>query len=160
MKTSSARPVGFAFALSRLAARATGCKPRRAEFSGLEAYGLGALVFAISYVFVGRALLSFVRPAAVYIITFLILPFAIWIAFLLLYYLNSLVAALLRRLGLYSAVTNNSFQHVVIMSLISLVAVYFLFEQPVWVKSLGIFWLGLLSLNLLSILIEKLVDET
>jgi hypothetical protein len=92
-------------------------------------------------------------------VVLLILPFAIWAAFLLLYYLNALVIALFRRLGLYSAVTNNTFQHAVIMALITLIAVEFLFEEPAWVKSLGVFWLGLFSLNLLSIPIEKLFDE-
>jgi hypothetical protein len=158
MKAADTRPLGHSFALSRLVVRPTGCKPRRAEFSGVEAYGLGLLVFGMSCVFVARALL-FVRPLLFYLMALLILPFAIWIAFLLLYYLNSLVVGLLRRLGFYSAVTNNLFQHVVIMSLISLVAFQFLFEEPVWVKSLGIFWLGLLSLNLLSILIERFLDE-
>jgi hypothetical protein len=158
MKGAGTRPLGYAFALSRLVARSTGRKPRRAEFSGLEAYGLGLLVFGMSCVFVARSLL-FVRPTVFYLMVLLILPFAIWIGFLLLYYLNSLVVALLRRLGFYSAVTNNPFQHIVIMSLISLVAFQFLLEEPVWVKSLGVFWLGVLSLNLLSILIEKFLDE-
>jgi len=159
MKATDTDPLGFAFALSRVVARCAGRKPRRAEFSGAEAYGLGLLVFGISCVFVARALLLFVRPMAVYLMVLLILPIASWIAFLLLYYLNSLVIAILRRLRLYSAVTNNPFQHVVIMLLISLIALSFLFEEPVWVKPLGIFWLGLLSFNLISILIEKLLDE-
>jgi len=159
MKEAGRCAVGYAFALSRLAARSTGRKPRRAEFSGAEAYGLSLLIFGICCVFVARALLPFVRPMAFYLMVLIILPFAIWIAFLLLYYLNSLAIALLRRVGWYNALTNNPFQHVVIMSLISLIAFYFLFEEPAWVKSLGIFWLGLLSLNLLSILIEKFLDE-
>ena len=54
----------------------------------------------------------------------LLLPFAVWVAFLLLYYVNSLMAAVLRRLGLYSAMTNNPFQHFVIMSLTTLIALY------------------------------------
>ena len=159
MKMAATRPVGYAFALPRLLARLTGRKVRRAEFSGAEACGVGILVFGISCVFVARALLSIVRPLALYLAVLFILPFAIWIAFLFLYYLNSLVIALLRRLGFYSAVTNNPFQHIVIISLTSLIAFHFLGEERVWVKSLGAFWLGLLSLNLVSILVEKFLDE-
>ena len=159
MKAASTLPVGYAFALPRLLARCRGRKPRRAEFSAAEAYGLGLLVYALSCVFVARTLLLFVRPAAVYGMLLLIVPFAIWIVSLLLYYFNSLVIALFRRLGLYSAATNNPFQHVVIMSLISLIALHFVFEDPVWVRSLGFFWLGLVSLNLLSNLFEKFVHE-
>jgi hypothetical protein len=159
MNVVDRRPVGYAFALPRLLARCSGRKPRRAEFSAVEAYGLGLLVYAMTCVFVARALLSVVRPPPVYVMVLLVLPFAIWIVSLLLYYLNSLVIALLRRPGWYSAVTNNPFQHVVIISLISLIALHFVFEEPVWVRSLGFLWLGLVSLNLLSILFEKYLHE-
>lgn len=159
MRTTDPRSLGYAFALPRLVARLAGRKPRQAEFSAAEAYGLGLLVYVITCVFVARALVVFVRPFPIYLVALLILPFAIWIASLLLYYINSLLVALLRRFGLYSAVTNNPFQHVIIMLLISLIALRFLFEEPVWVKSLGVFWLGLLSLNLLSIVVENFLDE-
>ena len=79
-----------------------------------------------------------------------LLPFAIWLAFLVLYYLNSLVIAVLRRLGLYAAITNNPFQHFVIMSLTTLFALLLVRDETGWMRSLGIFWLGLLSLNLIS----------
>jgi hypothetical protein len=152
--------IGYAFALPRLVARLAGRKPRQAELSGMEAYGLGILVFGISCVFVARALLPVVRPFALYALVLFALPFAIWIGFLLLYYLNSLVIGLFRKLGLFSAVTNNPFQHVIIMSLTTGIACFFLRDECDWVKWLGIFWLGLLCLNALSILIEKLFDES
>lgn len=160
MNDPATRQIGYAFALPRLVARLAGRKPRRAEFSGAEAYGLGILVFGISCVFVARALLPMVRPFALYLLVLFFLPFAIWIAFLLLYYLNSLVIALFRKLGLFSAVTNNPFQHVVIMSLTTGIACFFLRDECDWVKSLGVFWLGLLSLNVFSIFVEKLFDES
>lgn len=159
MKAAATRQLGYAFALSRLVARLAGCKARRAEFSSTEAYGLGILVFGISCVFVARAVLPIVRPWALYLVLLFVLPFAIWLAFLLLYYLNSLVIVLFRRLGLYSAATNNPFQHILIMSFTSLIALYFLREERGWVKSLGVLWLGLLSLNLLSIFLERFLDE-
>ncbi len=77
-------------------------------------------------------------------------------AFLLLYYVNSLMIALLRRLGLYSAMTNNPFQHFVIMSLTTLLALLLVRDESGWMRSLGIFWLGLLFLNLISILLLQI----
>ena len=151
--------IGYAFALPRLAARLAGRKVRRAEFSCWEAYGFGILVFGISCVFGARQFLPFVRPVALQVLVLFLIPFAIWVAFLILYYLNSLVIAPLRRLGLYSAITNNPFQHVVIMALTTGIAFHFLRDECDWVKSLGVFWLGLLFLNLLSILVEKLRRE-
>jgi hypothetical protein len=160
MNDPATRQIGYAFALPRLVARLAGHKPRRAEFSGAEAYGLGILVFGFSYVFVARALLPIVRSFVLYLLVLFALPFAIWVAFLLLYYLNSLVIALFRKLGLYAAVTNTPFQHVIIMSLTTGVAFFFLRDECDWVKSLGIFWLGLVCLNVLSIFVEKLLDES
>jgi len=151
--------LGYAFALPRLAARFGRRQVRRAELSRWEAYGTGILVFGISCVFAGRAILPLVRPLALQLLALLLLPFAIWIAFLLVYFVNAQIVALLRRLGLYSAPTNNSLQHFVIISGITLLAALLLRDECDWVKSLGVFWLGLVSLNLLSIVILRLRHE-
>lgn len=152
--------IGYAFALPRLVSRLAGRKARRAEFSPGEAYGIGVLVFGMSCVFAARLLFPFVRPGVLQALFLCFLPFAIWVAFLILYYLNFLAVGGLRRLGLYSAITNNPFQHLVIMSLTTLIALYFLRDECDWVKSLGVFWLALLALNLLSIFVEKLRHES
>lgn len=161
LMNSQQRPeLGYAFALPRLIARSAGRKVRRAELSRWEAYGLGILVFGISCAFAARRVLPFVRPPAMRVLVLLFLPFAIWVAYLLLYFVNAQVVAPLRKLGLYSAPTNNPFQHIVIMSLITLLAVLLLQDESDWLKSLGIFWLLLLSLNLFSMLILKLRHES
>jgi hypothetical protein len=160
MNDSPVRQIGYAFALPRLVARLGGRKVRRAELSRWEAYGVGLLVFGISCVFVGRALLSIVRPPPLQLLIALLLPFGIWVAFLILYFLNWLISRFLRQLGLYSAPTNNPFQHFAIMSLITLLAALLVNDECDWVKSLGIFWLGLLALNLLSLLVLKLLHES
>ena len=151
--------LGYAFALPRLVARLAGRKVRRAEFSSGEAYGVGVLVFGVSCVFVARALFPLVRSLAWQLLVLFLLPFAMWAAYLLLYYVNSLVAAFLRKLRIYAAVTNNPFQHVVIMSLTTILAVILVRDQTDWMRSLGAFWLALLALNLLAIFLEKLLDE-
>jgi hypothetical protein len=150
---------GYGFALPRVMARLTGRKVRRAELSRWEAYGTGLLVFGISVIFAARFILSLVRPFALQLVALLLLPFAIWIAFLLLFYVDSLVVALLRKLGLYSAVTNNPFQHFVIISLITLLAALLVRGETGWIRSLGGFWIALVALNLLSIFLLKLFHE-
>ena len=110
----SGREIGYAFALPRLIARLGGRRARRAELSRWEAYGMGILVFGISCVFVAHTLLPVVRPAFAQLLVLLLLPFAVWVAFLLLYYVNSLMTALLRRFGLYSAIDEqpiSTFRH-------------------------------------------------
>lgn len=155
----SERPIGYAFALPRLVARLGGRKVRRAEFSRWEAYGLGILVFGISYVCAARAILPVVRPGPWRLLALLLLPFALWVGWLLLYYINSLIVALLRKLGLYSARTNNPFQHFVIMSLITLLAALLMRREIGWMHWLGACWIGLIALNLISIVLLKFLDE-
>ncbi len=158
MKDVTTRQPGYAFALPRLATRLAGGKARRGEFSAAEAYALGILVFGISCIFVARGLLPFVRPLAWRLLVLFFLPFAIWVASLLLYYVNSLVVALLRNLGLYSAVTNNPFQHTVIMSLTTVFALLLVRDEIGWLRLLGVFWLGLLGLNLLAIFVLRFLE--
>lgn len=150
---------GYAFALPRVVARMAGHQVRRAELSAVEAYGVCILVFGISCVSAGRALLPLVRPVSLRLFCLVLLPVGIWAAFLLLYYLVSLLIGLCRRLGLYAAVTNNPFQHVVIISLTSLLALLLVRDECAWVKSLGIFWLCLLALNLLAVMGLKLLRQ-
>ncbi len=159
MNDPAPNQIGYAFALPRVAARLLGRKPRRAEFSAWEAYGVGILVFAISCVATTRALLPLVRPEALQGLILFLVPVMMWVAFLFLYYVNALIAAGLRRLGLYSARTNNPFQHAVIMTLTTLIALHFLRDECDWVKSIGVLWLGLLGLNLLALLFEKVRHE-
>lgn len=152
--------LGYAFALPRLVARLAGRRARRAELSRWEAYGLGILVFGISCVFAARFILPVVRPGLPQALVLVLLPFAIWIGYLLLYFVNARIVALLRTLGLYTAPTNKPFQHFVIMSGTTLLAARFLQDECAWLKSLGVFWLGLLALNLLSLFVLKFRHES
>ena len=152
--------IGYAFALPRLIARVAGRPVRRAEWCRWEAYGLGIFVFGISCLFMGRRLFPFVRGGLQQALFLLFLPFAVWVGFLLLYFLNAQVIAVVRRFGLYSAQTNNAFQHRVIMTLTSGLALLFLRDDSIWFNSLGMLWLGLLSCNLLAALILQLRHET
>ena len=160
MSVTETKESGYAFALPRLVARVAGRKVRRAEFSRWEAYGLGLLVFGMSFIFAARLIVDVVRPGWLEAIVLLFLPFVIWVAWLLLYFLNSFPIALCRSLGLYRAPTNNPFQHVIIMSLVTLLSLLLLRDECDWVKSLGAFWLGLLVCNLVALAILKLWHES
>ena len=150
---------GYVFALPRVIAKLFGARPRRAEWSAAEAYAVGALVFGIIYVFSARKLLLFVRPWPVRLVVLFLLPFAVWVAFLLLYYVISLVIRPLRQLSLYQARTNDQFQHLVIMLLTSAIALHF-FRDPIgWISALGVTWFLLLGTNIFCIFFERILDE-
>ncbi|MEO5719699.1 MAG: hypothetical protein ABIR29_14160 [Chthoniobacterales bacterium] len=160
MNAAERGQLGYAFALPRLIAALLGRKPRRAEWSRGEAYGLGILVFGMSCLFVAQLILPLVRPNPLKALLLLCLPFALWIAFLFLYFVNAQVAALLRRLGLYTAPTNNPLQHFVIMALTTWIALLFLRVDYGWIRSLGVFWFGLLGCNLLALVLLKIRHES
>ncbi len=146
---------GYWFALPRLCARLMGRKVRRAEWSRCEAYGLGGLVFGLGCVFFAHALFGVVRRWPFRALCLLLTPLSVWIGCLLLYFVNWLLAGLLRRLGLYTARRNNSFQSFILIALVSLFAALLVLDETGWLRSLGIFWLMLVTLNLSAGLIEK-----
>ncbi len=148
--------LGFAFALPRLLVGLAGKKVRAAEFSGAEAYGVGALVYLISCVVVARFLLPLVRPGMWRLLFLLALPPLVWIAWLLWYYFIALVIRPFRRAHLYSARTNTRFQHFVIMGLTTVLAWVLLYDQATLIRLLGAVWLALTGLNLLALAMLKL----
>lgn len=159
MTSGENREAGFWFALPRLVARLGGRKVRRAEWSSWEAYGLGLLVFGMGCVSLAHALLDVVRPWPLRSLCLLLMPFAIWIACLFVYFVVWLLAGLLRRLGLYSARTNNPLQNFIIMAIVTGLAGSFLREDSGWLRSLGDSWLGLVGLNFLAIVTLKVIKE-
>ncbi len=159
MNKRKPRPLGYAFALPQLGARLAGREVRRAPLSCWETYGTGIFIFALSAVFAGRLILPLVRPTFLQLLVILVLPFLIWVAWLLLFYVISLVIALFRKLGLYSATTNNRFQHVVIVALSTLLAALLVRDASGWIRLLGAAWIALVALNFLSIVILRILHE-
>jgi hypothetical protein len=150
---------GFWFALPRLLARLTGRKVRRAQWSAVEAYGLGWLVFLFPCVFFWREQLAVVRPIFWQIVLFVLIPLAVWIGWLLLYFFVWLLAGLLRQLGLFSRLTNNPLQSFFIILIVSVLALLFLRDEQFWLRSLGMFWLGLVALNFCAEVILRCSHE-
>jgi len=156
--TSEESDRGYVFALPRVIAKFFGSRPRRAEWSRAEAYGFGLVVYGMAMVFFARHLLMLVRSPFGRVALLLTLPFAVWIGSLLLYYLVSLVTALLRRLRLYSG-PNERFQHYIIMLGMSLIALHFLRDPVGWISGWGTLWFLLLGTNIFCIFFERLLDE-
>lgn len=151
--------LGYWFALPRLLARMARKNVRRAQWSAGEAYGLGWLVFLFPCIFLWREQLTVVRSIAWQIVVFVLIPFAVWIGWLLVYFFVWLLANLLRRLGLFSGRTKNPLQSFFIILIVSLLALLFLRDEQFWFRSLGIFWLGLVALNFCAEIILRFSHE-
>jgi hypothetical protein len=151
--------LGYGFALPRVLARSMGRNARRAQFSAAEAYSVSLLIFAIHYIFLARMLIAlFAAPSLASILTLLLLPLATWIYFLVLYYAISLALRMFRKCGILASLPNNRFQSIIISALTTLIALFFLRADALWLRTLGSLWLGLLFLNLLAMAAEKLAD--
>lgn len=159
MKAGHPGERGYFFALPRLLVRLGGGNARRAEFSAAESYGAGIFVFAVGCVLAGRAIWEFVRAEDWRVLLLVLLPIEVWIAFLVWYYLNSLIARLLRRLGVYSARTNNPLQHAIIISVLTVLLGWLMATNGGWLRSLGVFWCALLAANLLAFGLLKILGE-
>lgn len=151
--------LGFWFALPRLLTRMAGKKVRRAQWSAAEAYGLGWAVFLFPCIFLWHEQLAVVRPIAWQIVVFVLIPFAVWIGWLLVYFFVWLLARLLCRLGLFSGRTKNPLQSFFILLIVSVLALLFLRDEQFWLRSLGVFWLALLALNFCAEIILRFAHE-
>jgi hypothetical protein len=149
---------GYYFALPRLVRKFCGENARRAEGSWAEAHFVGVLVYLISYVFAARLVLLYLSPWALASALFGLL-FAIWIFWLIILYLNSLIVKLCRRWDLFTDLSGNRIQSVLIAILTSIFAAE-LMASGLWLRWLGALWIGAVALNLAAaFLLAILYDE-
>ena len=151
--------VGYSFALPRLLARVAGRKVRRAQWSAAEAYGFGSLVFLIPCVWFWHEELAGARSLVRQMLVVGLVPLFVWLGSLLVLSAVWSLAWVLHRLGLYRAHTNLPLQSFFILTLVSLCALSFMREPNLILRSLGIFWLGLVLLNFLAAISLRFLHE-
>ena len=153
------KEVGYSFALPRLLARIAGRKVRRAQWSASEAYSLGSLVFLLPCAWLWHEELAGARPLVRQILAVVLVPIFVWLGWLLVLAIVRCLAGALRRIGLYRAPTNLPLQSFFILTLVSLCALSFVREPNLVLRSLGVFWLGLVLLNFLAAISLRFLHE-
>lgn len=151
--------VGYSFALPRLLARIAGRKVRRAQWSAVEAYGLGSLVFLLPCLWLWHEEMAGARSLVRQVLALALVPLFVWFGWLLVLAAVCSLARALRQLGLYRAPTNLPLQSFFILTLVSLCALSWLREPNLVLCSLGIFWLGLVLLNFLAAICLRFLHE-
>ena len=144
----------FYFSLPRLIAKARGRSAERAEKNWLEANVVGTVVVLISYLMTARLLLS---GTATWKQVALALPTLVvmWLAWLLLFYINSVLIRLLRSVGIMRQLSNARAQTLLIMVVTSAFA-YQLLASATWTRILAAAWLASVALNLAAAMILAL----
>jgi hypothetical protein len=141
----------FYFALPRLFAKLRGGDKARAEKNGSEAWAASLAVYAISYLyfagFVPDNLSWWMRP-----LIFVALAFLVWLFWLLILYLNSLILKLVHGCGLFRSLPMRRGQSVLVASVATMMAVALALRGS-FVSEIGAIWLIATVLNLVAALI-------
>ncbi len=154
--TKSKIPVGFYFSLPRLLSRATGRGFHFSEGGFSETYLGGLAVLLIPYLFLVDLVINHLAGWTAFVVGVALL-FAIWIFWLVVLYLNSVMIEVLHDLGFFRKVTGRHLQDI----FVGIIITFFASELSIlnsWVRWIGIFWLIILAMNLLAALSLALPD--
>jgi len=155
MKTANERAAGeFYFALPRLANRMRGRSAHVSENNAVEAYVGSLVLFAVSFLV---ALGFFAEKFSGWrmIVVTIGLVFAIWIFWVLILYVNSLVIKFLATCGFLRQTSNRHAQDIMIGIIFAALAVRLsIFDS--WIRWIGIACLCALAVNLVAAPLLKL----
>jgi hypothetical protein len=145
------------FSLFRLLARMRGGSSERSENNWIEAHTFGWIIYLISFAFAAQWL-SFETAWWKLIVDLIALAFAIWIAWLIILYINLLLIGLLRLCGFCRGVSNRRMQSVLIMALTTTLALQLACTDS-WIRIIGEAWLLGVAANFFSFLVLSLIDN-
>ena len=147
----------FYFALPRLFARGRGMNDSRTEMNWLEANVVGGAVHGIGYLFAAQ---FFLRGLASWAQALLLLPLAagVWLAWLVILHINSLLIRLLRAGGLLRGLPDDRAQSVLIGAMITGLAIA-LWRADSWCSFAGGIWIAALVINLAAALALVLLSR-
>ena len=138
----------FYFALPRLLSRLRGGDANRAEKNAVEAWSAGLAIFAISYlyfaIFISNTFSWWLRG-----LMFVALAFLVWLFWLVVLYVNSLILKLLHSFGLFGSLPMRRGQSILIATATTAMAVA-LVQRGSFAGELGAIWLTATAMNLVA----------
>lgn len=158
MKQNARRVSQFYFSLPRLIAKIRGGGARRAETNAAEAWAAGLLFYLISYVFFAAQFLPPERAPWQTGLVLVTLAFFVWLFWLLLLYLNSLIIKLLQLCGLLRTLPSRRAQSV-LLGISTTAMAGALLTRGSWLRGVALFWLLAIVANLASALVLALSNE-
>ncbi len=148
---------GSYFALPRFIAKLRGRSSVRSEGNWLEAYLAGAAVYLISYLFAANLLVAKLGSWQA-VIVLPILLFAIWIFWLIVLYVNSLIVKACWICGLCTDLPRNRIQSV-LMGILTTAFAAQLIAAGSWMRWVGASWIIAVALNLTAALLFALFHD-
>ncbi|CAA9226425.1 MAG: hypothetical protein AVDCRST_MAG42-868 [uncultured Chthoniobacterales bacterium] len=138
--------VGYYFALPRLVASWRGRSFGRSEHNAVEAYTVGGLVHAVTFIFAAELLLGG-RPAWQQILLLIPLALLVWAWWSLFFYMGLLLLNVLRGAGVMRDTPASRAQSLFVGITTTLLA-WHLITAGSWTSVLGWIWMIAVALNL------------
>jgi CDP-diglyceride synthetase len=138
----------FYFALPRLLAHWRGGNSTRAEKNSVEAWAGNLAIFGITYLYFAR----FIPDGTTWWLSglmFVALAFLVWLFWLLMLYLNSLILKLLRGIGLLRSLPARRGQGILIVATTAAMALA-LVQNGSFAGEIAALWLTAIAMNLIA----------
>jgi hypothetical protein len=148
----------FYFSLFRLIVMLRGGDPRRAESNGFEAWLVGLMIYAIHYLFFAALFIPSGLAPWLRALLLVALVFWIWLFWLLLLYINSVIIKTLHACGLLRTIPTRRLQSILWGILTTAMACALLQRSPALPRELGAIWLVAVAMNLVSAMVLALSD--
>jgi hypothetical protein len=147
----------FYFSLLRIIAMLHGGDARRAESNGFEALLVGLMMYSIHYLFFASLFLRSDFEPWLTALLIVALAFWIWLFWLLLLYLNSVIVKVLCACGFFRAIPIRRAQSI-LWGIITTAMALALLKCTPWIRELGAIWLVAVAMNLVSAVVLAFSD--
>ena len=148
----------FYFSLPRFIALLRGGDTGRAESNAVEAWLVGLMIYLVHYLFFAHFIPSHLSPWLTALLL-VVLAFWVWLFWLLLLYLNSVIIKLLHLGGLFRTISTRRAQSILLGVFTTAMACALLKNSP-WVHEIGAIWLVAVALNLASAVVLAFSNAT
>ena len=149
----------FYFSLLRVIALLRGGDPRRTESNGLEALLIGLTIYSIHYLFFATRFIPSNLEPWLTALLLVALAFWIWLFWLLLLYINSVIIKVLHVGGLFRAIPTRRAQSILWGISTTAMACMLLKSSPS-LREFAAIWLVTVAMNLASAAVLAFSDAT
>jgi hypothetical protein len=139
----------FYFSLLRFLAMLRGGDAKRAESNALEGRLVGLMMYLIHYLFFATQFAPSTNAPWLATLLLTALAFWVWLFWLLLLYINSVIIKFLRVCGLFESIPTRRAQSI-LWAIATTAMACGLLRSTGWVRELGAIWLVAVAMNLAS----------
>jgi len=149
MDNQDKKPVQFYFSLPRMVMLLFGGNAQRSENNWFEAALVGTWMYLINYLYFVTKLVPLLPTRLLIPLVLVSAAFMVWLFWLILIYVNSLVIRVLGLFGLFRNVPRRRAQNILWGIITTVMAGEVLMSHP-WLWQLSMVWLIVVALNLVA----------